>query len=235
MREIKVGLIGDRSDEVLAHRAIAAALELSGTVLGCRVEGVWLATSSLEEDPSRSLKPCDAAWCVPGSPYVSETGALAAIRFVRESGMPFLGTCGGCQHAILEYARNVLGLSNAAHAETDPAAALPLIAPLSCTLVEVASFVTLVNGSMIHRIYGKDSIEETYHCRYGLNPRLEHLLVGSGLKVTGRDAAGEVRAMELSGLPFYVLTQFQPARAALSGEAPHLAVALLEAAVGARR
>jgi CTP synthase (UTP-ammonia lyase) len=235
MREIKVGLIGDRSPEVIAHRAIPAALELSGKVLGCPVEGVWLPTSSLEQDPARALASCQAAWCVPGSPYKSEAGALAAIRFARESGMPFLGTCGGCQHAVLEYARNVLGLKKAAHAEVDPHAQLPLIAPLSCALVEVTGTISLVDGSMIHRIYGKDVIEETYHCRYGLNPRLEHLLVGSGLKVTGRDTAGEVRAMELSGLPFYLLTQFQPERAALKGEAPHLAVALLEAAVGARR
>jgi CTP synthase (UTP-ammonia lyase) len=235
MREIKVGLIGDRSPEVIAHRAIPVALELSGKVLGCTIDAAWLPTSSLEKDPGRSLGRCDAAWCVPGSPYVSEAGALAAITFVRESGMPFLGTCGGCQHAILEFARNVLGLKHAAHAETDPTAELPLISPLSCALVEATGTITLVHESMIHRIYGKDSIEETYHCRYGLNPRLEHLLVGSGLKVTGRDAAGEVRAMELAGMPFYLLTQFQPERAALRGEAPHLAVALLEAAVGTPR
>lgn len=62
-------------------------------------------------------------------------GALIAIRYARENSIPFLGTCGGFQHAILEYARNVLGWSDAAHAETDTTGRM-VIAPLTCSLVE---------------------------------------------------------------------------------------------------
>ena len=61
-------------------------------------------------------------WCVPGSPYHSAEGALAAIRFAREKRRVFLGTCGGFQHALIEFARNVLGVSQAEHAETAPTA-----------------------------------------------------------------------------------------------------------------
>lgn len=83
------------------------------------------------------MKGFDAVWVLPGSPYASEAGALAAIRTAREDGIPFLGTCGGFQHALLEYARNVCGLTRAAHAENDPAADSGdlLIAPLACSLV----------------------------------------------------------------------------------------------------
>ena len=139
-------------------------------------------------------------------------GRSRPFALPRESGMPFLGTCGGCQYAILEYARNVLGYIDAKHAETHPDALLPLIAPLSCALVEVRGTIRLDGGSTIARIYGQNEIEEGYHCSFGLNPKLEHLLRGSALRITGRDPVGEARSLELTGHPFFVLTQFQPER-----------------------
>jgi len=169
-------------------------------------------------------------WCVPGSPYESEAGAIEAIRFARVSGMPFLGTCGGCQHAILEYARNALGLQNADHAESNPTSLLPLIAPLACALVEASAPVLLEPGTRIREIYGQSRIEEGYRCSFGLNPALEHLLAGSGLKITGRDPGGEARALELDGHPFFLLTQFQPERRALAGSLPPVVGAFLKAA-----
>ena len=124
----------------------------------------------------------------------------------------------------------MLGHADAAHAETRPQALLPLIAPLSCSLVEVAEAIRLTTGSLMHSIYGSEAIEETYHCRFGLNPGLEHLLAGSALAITGRDARGEARALELAGHPFYVLTQFQPERGALKGRLPPVVKVFVEAA-----
>jgi len=144
--------------------------------------------------------------------------------------MPFLGTCGGCQHAILEFARNVLGHSDARHAESHPDALLPIIAPLSCALVEARGTILLQSGTAIGRIYGRSVIEEGYHCSFGLNPKLEHLLDGSALRITGREPGGEARALELAGHPFFVLAQFQPERRALAGELPPLVSAFISAA-----
>ena len=189
-----------------------------------------MATTSIDPSSAALLGEYDGAWCVPGSPYVSEAGALEGIRFARESGMPFLGTCGGCQHAILEYARNELGIRDAEHAETHPEALLPLIAPLSCALVEARGTILLDVGSMIHGIYGSYRVEEGYHCSYGLNPGLEHLLAGSQLSITGRDEKGEARALELSGRAFYLLAQFQPERSALTGVLPPIVAAFIAAA-----
>ena len=235
MRAISVALIGDRDESKLAHRAIPEALQMAGSALGHRVEWEWCATPSLLPEAGARLKGYSCAWCVPGSPYESEAGALHAIRFARESGIPFLGTCGGCQHAILEFARNVLGLADARHAESSPDALLPLIAPLSCALVEEQGTVLLQPGSALHRIYGRGAIEEGYHCSFGLNPKLEYLLDGSALRITGREPGGEARSLELDGHPFFVLTQFQPERRALAGVLPPLVSAFVSAAVEHRR
>jgi CTP synthase (UTP-ammonia lyase) len=230
MQVISVALVGDHDESVLAHKAIPMALRLAGAALGCTVEWEWCSTSSMDSEAAAGLRKHRGAWCVPGSPYASEDGALKAIRFARESGMPFLGTCGGCQHAILEYARNVLGFRDAKHAETHPDALLPLIAPLSCALVEARGTIRLEAGTTIGRIFGRDLVEEGYHCSFGLNPKLEHLLKGSALKITGRDPAGEARSLELTGHPFFVLTQFQPERSALAGTLPPVVSAFIEAA-----
>ena len=214
---LRVGLIGDRDDTVVAHRAIPEALRLAGAARVVPVQWEWLRTSAIPTTSVLALQEFDALWCVPASPYESEAGALHAIRFARESGRPFLGTCGGCQHAVLEYARNVLGLADAEHEETSPDARLPLISRLSCALVEQTGPLTLLPGSAAARIYGTARIVEGYHCSFGLNPKLEHLLEGSALRITGRDSNGEARAFELGAHPFFVLTQFQPERRALTG------------------
>src|SRR5262245_43491640 len=98
MIAVPVGLIGDYSPSVVAHRAIPEALRLAAGRLGHAVETTWLHTASLGEDVSDQLGHFAALWCVPGSPYANEHAALSAIRFARESGRPFLGTCGGFQH-----------------------------------------------------------------------------------------------------------------------------------------
>jgi CTP synthase (UTP-ammonia lyase) len=169
-------------------------------------------------------------WCVPASPYASADGALAAIRFARESGRPFLGTCGGFQHALLEYARNVLGHARAEHAETAPDAAMPLISRLSCSLVEQHGTVTFAEGSRLRAVYGAEQAEEGYRCNYGLNPEYEPIFRDGALRVAARDAAGEVRAVELTGHPFFIATLFQPERAALRGAEHPLVTAFVAAA-----
>jgi Glutamine amidotransferase class-I len=76
-------------------------------------------------------------------------GALLAIRYAREHRVPFLGTCGGFQHAVLEYARDVLGWADAEHAETAPGASRAVISPLACALVEALGTIRLVPGTRI--------------------------------------------------------------------------------------
>jgi CTP synthase (UTP-ammonia lyase) len=167
----------------------------------------------------------------PGFPYADAGGALAAIGFARESGRAFLGTCGGFQHALIEYALNVLRLPEAEHAETNPRAERPLIAPLSCALVEREGALRLRAGSKLREIYGTDNAVEVYHCSYGLSPRFAaEFERAPGMRVGATDDAGAVRAIELADHPFFVATLFQPERSALRGAAHPLITAFVAAA-----
>lgn len=233
MTPVRIALVGDHNPSVAAHSAIPEALRLAAGHVGRPLEPVWVRTDTVGPDATARLSGFAALWCVPASPYASESGALAAIRFARESGRPFLGTCGGFQHALLEYARNVRGLGDAAHAETCPDAPMPLIARLSCGLVEESGRVAFREGSRVRAAYGVPGAEEVYHCNFGLNPECEGILTGGALRVVGRDPAGEVRAVELDGHPFFVGTLFQPERAALRGVA-HPLVNAFAAAAAAR-
>jgi len=131
---------------------------------------------------------------------------------------------------MLEYAHACWGLAQPAHAEIDPAAVDPLIVPLSCGLVEVADVVRFVPGSRLRDIYGCDEATEGYHCRYGVSARYASYLADGPLRVCARDAAGEIRAVELDGHPFYFGTLYQPERAALAGRS-HPLVSAFAAAV----
>jgi CTP synthase (UTP-ammonia lyase) len=213
---IRVGLIGDYSPQIKAHIALPQALALASDDLGWDIDVSWLATPSLEHPGAALLSGYDALWCVPASPYVSMEGALAAIRWAREQGVPFLGTCGGFQHALLEYARSVLGLAEAEHAESNPQAELPLIAPLTCALVEASGLIKLKAGSRVAAIYGADEVVEQYHCSFGLAPHYLPLLEQSGMLITGLDNDGSARVFELADHPFFMGTLFQPERSAFA-------------------
>jgi len=156
-------------------------------------------------------------------------GALRGIQFAREQARPFLGTCGGFQHALIEYARNVLGLIDADHAESNPETSLPLMVALECALLEATGMIVLRSGSRVAALYGQSEVVEAYHCRFGLNPHYEVLLKDTDLRISGRDTGGEVRIVELEGHPFYVATLFQPERSAFKKHAHPLITAFVGA------
>ncbi len=209
---MRIALVGDFKPDVLAHQAIPKALALAAD--GWVVQPEWLGTeSALEAD----LGSFDGFWCVPASPYRSMEGALRVIRFARENQRPFLGTCGGCQHAVLEFARNVLNISAVGHAESDPATTEPVIAGLACALIEASEVLQVVPGTRCREIYGADEIRETYHCSYGLNPAYLPRLVQGGLRVGVLGPNSEPRAIELPSHRFFLATLFQPERSAFRG------------------
>lgn len=230
---IRVGLVGDHDPAVPAHQAIPRALALAEEATGVTVAHEWVPTDEITADAR--LSAYDALWCVPASPYRSTDGALRAIRFAREQGRPFLGTCGGFQHAVLEYARSVLGWVDAEHAETAPYAGLLVVTPLACAMVEAQGAVRFRPGSRLRAAYGTDEAVEGYRCRYGLNPALRDALTAGPLRIAAEDEAGDVRAVELDGHPFFVATLFQPERAALRGEVPAIVTAFVRAATDAPR
>ncbi|MEO7325867.1 MAG: hypothetical protein ABIW82_13665 [Dokdonella sp.] len=228
---LRIGLVGDRDDDVVAHHAIPLALGLAAAACEVDVDVAWIGTDAVGN--ASDLSRLDGIWCVPGSPYRNVDGALAAIRHAREHAIPFMGTCGGFQHAVIEYARNVLGWSDAEHAETSPDAARAVIVPLSCALVEVRDAVNLMAGSRIAVAYATDRIEEAYHCRYGLAADFRAAISAGPLRITAMDDQDDARAIELNDHPFFVATLFQHERVALVGACPPLARAFV-AAIAAR-
>jgi CTP synthase (UTP-ammonia lyase) len=143
-------------------------------------------------------------------PYRSADGAISAIRYARTSNRPFLGTSAGFQYALIEYARNAMGFTDADHQKSNPKTAMPLISPLDCCLAGVKARVRFTRGSHLHNAYhASESIEE-YHCSFGLNGRYRRLIESGPMSVTAIDDQHEVRAVELDGHPFFVATLFQP-------------------------
>jgi CTP synthase (UTP-ammonia lyase) len=223
-----IALIGDYQPDVIAHQGIERSLRLARESRpGLRWK--WIHTSTLTASPHSRLEEFAAIWLVPASPYANEPGVFAAIRWARENQVPFLGTCGGFQHAVLEYARNVLQYREAGHAETDPAGSMLLISPLQCSLVEERGAVHVVPGSRLDAMYGGSPGEESYHCTYGINPDYAGLFEGD-LRVAALDTAGEIRAVELITHRFFIGTLFQPERRALAGVIHPVVQAFIQAA-----
>jgi CTP synthase (UTP-ammonia lyase) len=229
-RAIAVGVIGEFNPEFPPHVATDHALQHAAAALGVDVDVRWLNTVELEDLPAAQLAGHDALWCAPGSPYRSMDGALRAIRIARESDWPFLGTCGGFQHVVIEYARNVLGFQDAQHAEYDPYASELFISALSCSLVGQTMNVRLEPGSRAAHLYGKSEVSERYYCNFGLNPDHQKRLHDGGLRVVGTDQDGEARVVELPDRRFYLATLFVP-QLSSTADSPHpLITAYLRAA-----
>lgn len=229
---LRLALVGDYSPDVVAHRAIPLALERVRSDLRTSFTWEWMPTHAID-DHADALAGFAAVWLVPGSPYENTAGALAAVRWAREQKRPFLGTCGGFQHALLEIARARTGLVEAGHAETHPDAPTLVITALARSLVGQRGIVRFAAGSRLRDIYASDSAEEGYHCRYGLNREHAPALAAAGLRFTAHDETGEIRGAELpvAEHPFFIGTLFQPERAALTGVTPPLARAFVEAAL----
>jgi len=150
----RVALIADFDPGFPPHPATEAAVQQGAEKLGVEAEPVWIGTNELEPDAAARLAGFAGIWVAPGSPYQSLAGVLAAIRYARENDVPLLGTCGGFQHVVLEYARNVLGIADATHAEYDPYASRLFISRLGCSLVGKTMEVRLSAGSRAAMAYG---------------------------------------------------------------------------------
>ncbi|MFD5797099.1 hypothetical protein ACFWIO_26945 [Streptomyces diastatochromogenes] len=210
-----LALVGDRSPNVVSHTRVPLLLDALAERDRLVLDAYWIPSEDAAAEGA--VRGFDAVWVLPGSPYSSEAGVLAAIRTAREQGIPFLGTCGGFQHALLEFARNVCGLTRVAHAENDPGAEDPLIEPLACSLVGHEAAVAIEPGSLAESVIGSARTVERYFCAYGPSRHLDTLRA-HGLRFSGRDEDGHVRVAELPGHPFFLATLFQPE---LSGDGSH--------------
>jgi len=222
----RIGIIGDYNPENPTHVATNNGIQHACEVLGKPVEAVWLAT-----DGPQDFENCHGLFGSPGSPYRSMEGALAGIRFARENNVPFIGTCGGFQHLVIEYARNMMGFTEASHAESDPYASCLFITALTCSLVGKTMEVSITPGSKAANACRATRSMEQFYCNFGLNPEYRDQLERHGLEITGQDQDGEVRIVELATHPFFIGTLFVPQARSVPGTPHPLVLEFCRAAV----
>jgi CTP synthase (UTP-ammonia lyase) len=215
----RIGIIGDYNPEFISHQATMDSLHHAAAALCLTIIPEWLPTEAIAKHEIDLMR-FDGFWCAPGSPYRHFEGALTAIRFAREQRTPFIGTCGGFQHTLLEFGRNVLGIVDAAHEEVTPDAATLIINKLSCSLVGKTGAIHLIADSIAHDVYKTTAIEEQFRCNYGLNPLYADQFSRHDLCITGVGPEGEARIVELEHHPFFVATLFLP-QLSSTAEMPH--------------
>jgi CTP synthase (UTP-ammonia lyase) len=187
-----IAVVGDRDTSFPTHRAI----DQTGLP--------WMGTDTIDLDGIGGV------WLAPGTPYRNEAAVYELIRHARDTGLPFLGTCGGFQYAVVEYARNVARIAAAAHAETDPGAVDPVVAPLRCSLVGEHRLVTTVPGTRLAAICGAAPFRGFHWCNYGVSAGWLDALEGAGMVVSAYADDAGVEGFELPGHPFFMATLFQP-------------------------
>ncbi len=239
-QSVRIGVIGDYHPEWASHPATGEALRSAATALGLPVEVGWVATTSIPADaPQKRLQEFDGLWIAAGSPYASFDGALAAIRTAREQDLPLLGTCAGFQHALIEFARSVLGLADASSAEYASDSQNIVITPVACEVADRKpgapklsgrSAVRVKPGTLLHKSCNhREELREEYFCNFEVNPQYRPQFEGAGMVVSAVGPQDEVRAVELPDKTFYLATLFQP-QLTNRGSRPHpIVLAYLEA------
>jgi len=224
----RIAILGEYNPNFPPHPATDAAILHSAAKIEARVKGEWISTEAIDLE---TIGEYSGLWISPGSPYKNLKKTLEAIRYGREQGIPCLGTCGGFQHIVIEYARNILGYSDAQHAEYDPDSSNLFISSLSCSLAGREMNLRIVPGSKVAEFYGAVDVRESYYCNFGVNPQVIPLLRKGPMQIVGSDSEGEIRVLELPGHPFFVATLYVPQNRS-TPEVPHpLVTAFLEASV----
>jgi len=207
-------LLGDRDVRFRTHRELDAAI----AQLPSHVHARWVGTDT---PAAASTGEADGLWVVSGSPYRDDAAVYAAINTARTTGQPFLGTCGGFQYAVIEFARNAAGIADADHAETATGTNSLVVDRLACGLVGEERTVRSVAGTRVASLCGEAPFVGFHWCNYGLSPDYIDRLVRSGLVVSATADDAGVEAVELPGHPFFIATLFQPQVGAAAGQPLH--------------
>ncbi len=238
---VRIGILGDFNPEFRSHHATNDSLRHAARKLSIEVESIWLPTPSLlVPDSAATLDSCDGLWASPGSPYKSFDGMLKGIEFARVHDRPFLGTCGGFQYALIECARNVIGIADANTAEEDPNGKNIVIYPVACALPNrkkgapklsgIGPEIRLAPGSYLAAAYGdKEVVEEEFFCNFEVNPEFEWTAMEAGFPIVARGLQGECRAIESPAHQFYIATLFQPQLTSRANKPHPLVLAFVQA------
>jgi CTP synthase (UTP-ammonia lyase) len=218
LKPVVIGIIGEFHSE--SKSQILLNQSLDWLKKSYRFEYEWVGTLAVEKNGERILKNFSGIWSAPGSPFASLEGGIAAVEYARTRNIPHLGTCGGFQHMIIEFARNVLNIKNAQHEEYDSTAPNLFISKLSCSLVGKTMTVKIKENTVAFRSYRKNESVEDYYCSFGINPDFRDKLNHPEFAISGVDRDGEIRIIENPENDFFVGTLFVPQSRATE-DSPH--------------
>lgn len=216
-----IALVGKYVTLPDAYLSVVEALEHSGIAHSTKIDLRWVDAEDLETTPAQELLADVQGIIVPSGFGVRGTqGKMAAIRYARENKIPFLGLCLGMHLAVVEFARNVCGLTGAHSSEYEPDTPHPLVDLLpnqKCITAKGGTMrlgshsCTLAPGSLIQEIYNKDEIKERFRHRYKINNNYREQLQAHGLRLSGISPNGKlIEAVELKNHPFFVAVQYHP-------------------------
>jgi CTP synthase len=222
-QEVRIGLVGKYVNLPDAYLSVAEALRHGGYACGARIEIDWIASDDAEGLLAEGrLRDLDGIVIPGGFGVRGVEGKIGAARFAREHRLPYLGLCLGLQCGVIDFARDVCGLSGANSSEFDPHSPHPVIdlmdeqrevVDLGGTMRLGAYPAKLVPGTIVQRAYGKEVIYERHRHRYELNNKYRRRLQEAGLVFSGTSPDDRlVEFIELDGSqhPFFVATQAHP-------------------------
>lgn len=241
-KEIKIGLVGKYIELKDAYKSIAEALIHAGAANECKVNISWIHSEHLTpENIPQLLGKLKGIIVAPGFGDRGIEGKIQAIEFARTHKIPFLGICLGMQCAVIEFARNVLGMKKAHSTEMDKETPFPVIA-----LMEGQKKVSAKGGTMrlgnypcvlekktlVHKIYKKDKIQERHRHRFEFNNKYLEKFKSKGMIPAGFNPDSNlVEIMAIESHPFFIGVQFHPEYSS-TAENPHpLFVAFIKQAM----
>ena len=219
--KITIGLIGKYVELQDAYKSILESFVHAGSVNECKVQVVPIHSEFITpENVAEKLGALDGLLVAPGFGHRGVEGKISAVKYARETGLPFFGICLGMQMAVIEYGRNVLGITNAQSAEMDPKAEEPVI-----DMMEEQKMITAKGGTMrlgaypceikentlAYTIYGQREISERHRHRYEFNNKYLVQYEDNGMIASGcNPETGLVEIMEISNHPFFIGCQYHP-------------------------
>jgi CTP synthase (UTP-ammonia lyase) len=211
---VNIAIVGDENGAYPSHREINAVRSM----LGEGVDAQWVSTDGARV---RDLDGFDGIWLTPGSPYADDAAAYDTVRWARERDVPFLGTCGGLQYAVIEYFRNVLGLASASHAESDGVDDTNVVRALACSLDGEERLVRPLAGTRFARLVDGEPFVGMHYCSYGPGTEALQRLVEGGMVIEATADDAEAEVIELPTNRFFMLSLFQPQIGAVAGKPLH--------------
>jgi CTP synthase len=218
---VTIGLIGKYIELQDAYKSILEAFIHAGAMNECKVEVQDIHSEFItDENVDLKLQGLDGLLVAPGFGHRGIDGKILAVQYAREKGLPFFGICLGMQMAVIEYGRNVLGLSKAHSTEMDPETPDPVI-----DLMEAQKSITskggtmrlgsyqcrIEKGSLAERIYGSTSITERHRHRWEFNNTYFDAYQSAGLKASGINPdTNLVEIVEIPDHPFFIGVQYHP-------------------------